>query len=192
MGDRKQQILNEALGILVSKGYASLSMRAVARASRLTLGALQYHYSTRVELVQALAMWIAEVTEASFEAYRQKHTDPRDLHAMVDFMLEDHVGDALKVDLLGPQLWAMALVEPAIQDVLDDLYDDYLQVIEQGLRQLGVSTPRADAIVIMSMMEGLGLFVGDGRRWQKDASAAVAAIHGLLESRYGKSSGAIE
>ena len=41
MGDRKHQILNEALEILVTQGYAARSTRAVARASGLKLGALQ-------------------------------------------------------------------------------------------------------------------------------------------------------
>lgn len=44
MSGRKQQILQAAIDIIVDQGYASLSMRAVARASDVKLGALQYHF----------------------------------------------------------------------------------------------------------------------------------------------------
>jgi AcrR family transcriptional regulator len=59
MTDRKREILQEAVNIIVTRGHAGLTMRAVARASGLKLGALQYHYPTRIDLVRALAEWIA-------------------------------------------------------------------------------------------------------------------------------------
>ena len=46
MSERKQQILQAAVDIIVDEGYGSLSMRALARASGIKLGALQYHFRT--------------------------------------------------------------------------------------------------------------------------------------------------
>ena len=58
-------------------------MRAVARASGLKLGALQYHYPTRAGLVCALATSIAGQTASNVEVYcQQAHTDDRGLHAL--------------------------------------------------------------------------------------------------------------
>ena len=186
MSERKQQILHETVLLLVTEGHVGCTMRAVARASGLTLGALQYHYPTRIDLIRGLAHWIATQTEANFARYQQHpDTDPRDLHAMVDFLLEDPLAQTYDLDTLFEQLWAMALVEPIIRELLDTLYAAYLHEIEARLQACGVETPRADALVILSMLEGVSLFVGRGRPWQGDAAAAVTAIHGFLDARYG-------
>lgn len=185
MGDRKAQILKEAAHLLVSRGYAGLTMRAVARASGLKLGALQYHYPTRLDLVSALAEWVANQTTANFESYReQATTDPRNLHALVDFLLADPLAGVLDLETLFEQLWAMALVEPVIRELLDALYEQYLVFIEDILRETGVEEPRPDALVIMAMLEGLTQFVGHGRRYSAHAEASVASIHAFLEARY--------
>ena len=186
MTERKEQIIHEAIQLIVTQGHAGLTMRAVARASGLKLGALQYHYPTRLSLIEALATWLGEETAANFEAYRgAESTDPRGLHALVDFLIDDPLADAFDLDTLFEQLWAMAHYEPPIRSLLDELYTHYLGFIEDELEALGVKTPRPEALVIMSMLEGLPLFVGKGRRWQRDAKASVKAIHRFLEARFG-------
>ena len=153
MSERKQQVLREALNILITRGYGALSMRAVARASGLKLGALQYHFKTRGDLVRALATWVTEETAAGFAAYRAEHAEEPELLVIVDYMLEDRVGERLGVDELFIQLWAMALVEPVIREVLDQVYEVYLDYIEGCLTQMGVGSPRADALVLMATLE---------------------------------------
>ena len=184
MTERKEQILAAALHILVTRGYGALSMRAVAAASELKLGALQYHYKTRADLVRALATSVAQQTAAGFEAYRLQHQDDPELLVIVDFMLEDHIGDSLNVDILFTQLRAMALVEPAIRDVVDRLYADYLAHIEKCLVQMGVADPRADALVLMATLEGLGIFVGQSAQWEDHAAQSIAALRSTLRARY--------
>ena len=58
MAKRKQQILETAIEIIATQGYAKLTMRALARASGMKLGALQYHFRTWDELLVALATYI--------------------------------------------------------------------------------------------------------------------------------------
>jgi AcrR family transcriptional regulator len=187
MTDRKREILQEAVNIIVTRGHAGLTMRAVARASGLKLGALQYHYPTRIDLVRALAEWVAEQTALNFEAYlQQENTDERSLHAMVDFLIEDPLNHAIDLNTLFEQLWAMALVEPVIRALLDEMYGAYLAFVEQQLSEMGVDDPRPDALVIMSMLEGLSPFVGPGRRWHEHAESCVASIHAFLDARYEK------
>ena len=53
MSGRKQQILQSAIHIIAEEGYGALTMRALARASDLKLGALQYHYPTRDDMLRA-------------------------------------------------------------------------------------------------------------------------------------------
>ncbi|MDC0640728.1 TetR family transcriptional regulator [Porticoccaceae bacterium] len=46
MSERKQQILQAAIEIIVNQGYGNLTMRALARVIGIQLGGLQYHFST--------------------------------------------------------------------------------------------------------------------------------------------------
>ena len=183
--DRKAQILREAVGIIASEGYGSLTMRALARASGIKLGALQYHFRTWDDLLRALAAYIGDAYRASFETqvFAGEASGLRDI---VRFVLDDLPGPELQADRLFPQLWAMARVEPVMEELLDEIYAEYLRQLEERLVEAGSSAPRAEALALMSLMEGSTLFVGRGRRWADDADAVRDAAFAFIDARYGK------
>ncbi|MCP4805206.1 MAG: TetR/AcrR family transcriptional regulator [Proteobacteria bacterium] len=185
MSTRKQQILQEAVEIVASLGYGALSMRAVARASGIKLGALQYHFRTREDLLRALTAYIAETYRTSFEALHQR-PDVASLREVVGFVSEDAAGKGLHADRLFPQLWAMALVEPIMEELMDSLYEEYLTLFEELVSERGAESPRAEALALMGLLEGLTLFVGRGRRWSDDAPAVGEAVYALIDARYGE------
>ena len=59
MTDRKREILQAALELIADEGYGGLSMRALARASGMKLGALQYHFRTWEDMLRGLVNFIA-------------------------------------------------------------------------------------------------------------------------------------
>jgi AcrR family transcriptional regulator len=184
LSDRQEQILRTAIEIIASKGYAALTMRGLARASGLKLGALQYHFRTWEDLLRALALYIKDAYRRSWEVLYRSVEEP-DLQDIVRFILDDPVDSALRYDRLFPQLWAMAQVEPVMAEKLDELYTVYLEKLEERLTALGSRTPAADALAIMSLLEGTIVFVGNGRRWANHADAVRGAVRELLEARYG-------
>jgi AcrR family transcriptional regulator len=184
VSDRKQQILEEAIGIIASEGYGKLTMRALARASGMKLGALQYHFRTWEDMLRALAAYISEAYRASFEALRSDK-EALSLRDIVKFILDDVPGSALQADRLFPQLWAMARVEPVMETLLDDIYVAYLDKLEKRLINMGSTAPRAEALALMSLMEGATLFVGSDRRWANDANAVRDAALAFVDARYG-------
>lgn len=185
VSDRKQQILGEAIGIIASQGYGKLTMRALARASGMKLGALQYHFRTWEDMLRALAAYIGETYRRSFEALKSD-ADELGLRDLVQFILDDVPGSALQSDRLFPQLWAMAQVEPVMATLLDDIYVEYLEKLEKRLISLGSSAPRADALALMSLLEGATLFVGRDRRWAADGTAVRDSVLALVDARFGK------
>ena len=186
MSSRKQQILQQAAELIAFKGYAAFTMRAVARESGLTLGALQYHYRTREALLRALVDYIAHQYRVSLQTYLSEIDEKVPvLQAILDFAIIDPAEDLLHGDRLFPQLWAMSLVEPIVKELMDALYDEYLLFIEACLREQGVVEPRADALALMAMFEGFTLFSGRGRRWEGDAPATIEAIRSLISARFG-------
>jgi AcrR family transcriptional regulator len=184
LSDRKQQILQTAIDIIGSEGYGALTMRGLARASGMKLGALQYHFRTWDDLLRALASYIEDAYRQAWEALYLNDEEPS-LRALVSFIINDPAGSALSGDEFFPQLWAMAQVEPAMAEKLDQLYGVYLEKLERRLTTLGSRAPYADALAIMSLLEGAMVFVGSGRRWADHRDAVGDAIRELLEARYG-------
>jgi len=184
VSDRKQQILQEAIGIIASEGYGKLTMRGLARASDMKLGALQYHFRTWEDMLGALAAYIANTYRHSFEALKQD-VEVLSVRDIVKFIFDDVSGSALQADRLFPQLWAMARVEPVMDRLLDGIYVEYLDKLEKRLVGMGSKTPRAEALVLMSLIEGSTLFVSSDRRWAKDFEAVRDAALAFVDARYG-------
>ena len=184
MSERKQQILQTAIEIIADEGYGSLSMRALARASGMKLGALQYHFRTSKEMLRALVDYIAESYRRSFDSLRNQD-EPPGAREMVMFILEDAAGEALLGDRLWPQLWAMQQVEPLVSDLVEDVYAKYITTLEEALEVAGSSAPRAEALCLMSLLEGAMIFMGSGRRWEGDAKAFGDTVLEFVDNRYG-------
>ena len=182
--DRKQTLLQTAIEIIATQGYAKLTMRALAKSDGIKLGALQYHFPTWEALLTALAQYIGDSYESSFSALKDKPGGV-DLDELVLFALDDIPGTFLHSDNLFPQLWAMAQVEPVMAEMLDAIYTKYLSRIEDCLVALKHPTPRAEALALMSLIEGSTVFVGANRRWHKDAAAFETTILEIIRSRYG-------
>jgi len=184
VSDRKHQILNEAIKIIATEGYGKLTMRALARASGMKLGALQYHFRTWEDMLRALAAHISNTYSQSFAALTAE-TDALGLRDLVKFIFDDAPGFKLHSDRLFPQLWAMARVEPVMETLLDDIYVEYLEKLEEWLVDMGSPEPRAEALALMSLLEGSTLFVGSDRRWAGDAEAVHEAVLAFIDARYG-------
>jgi len=183
---RKQQILQAAIELVADEGYGSLSMRALARASGMKLGALQYHFRTWGDLLRALVDYIAEEIRQAFES-RKLHEGSPSVAEIAAFMLDDSAGtgEGLLGDRLWPQLWAMEQVEPVVSDLLEEVYAEYLEILERAMEAAGIESPRAEALCLMSLLEGESLFTGKGRRWEGDREAVRETILKLINERYG-------
>ena len=184
--DRKTEILRAAIELIADEGYGSLSMRALARASGIKLGALQYHFRTWDALLVALVAYIESEIIAAFES-GVGELEQADVRDMVEFMLDEHVGtsDGLFSDRLWAQLWAMEQVEPLVSDLLEEVYAKFHGLLEVRLVKRGAAEPRAEALVLLGMIEGESLFAGSGRRWAKDRPAVRRSILQLIDERYG-------
>ena len=183
--DRKTEILRQAIELIADKGYGSLSMRALARASGMKLGALQYHFRTWDILLTELVNYIGAEITLAFETGGWSGDDAS-IPDLVEFMLDEHVGtlDGLFSDRLWAQLWAMEQVEPLVSDLLEDVYAKFLLILETKIAACGVKQPRSEALAIMSMVEGESLFMGAGRRWMTDRSSVRKVILSFVAQRY--------
>ena len=185
MADRRTEIVEAAIALIVDEGYSSLTMRALAREVGMKLASLQYHFRTTDELMQGVVNHIGDTYDQSFEALR-RDSEIITARQVVGFILEDEPGKAICGDRLWPQLWAMQDVEPLVSDLVENIYERFLEVLEGSLHQAGSSMPRVEALCLMSMLEGTTIFVGEGRRWQKHAIDVTEAILKLTENNWGR------
>ena len=183
MSERKLQILQTAIKIIADSGYGSLTMRALARESGIKLGALQYHFRTREVMLRALVTYIAAEYKKNFQLVNLD-TDSLDIDELLTFLLIDPVEGLFQEDRLWPQLWGMMLVEPLVADLVDDIYREYIQIFEKMLERSGSNAPRAEALLIMSMVEGTTLFIGKGRPWSDDNDAVLDSVREFVKGKY--------
>ncbi len=184
MSERKQQILQQAIQIIAREGYGKLTMRALAKASGMKLGALQYHFATREALLQALTEAIAGNYAASLAELEQQQ-DSLTIRDVVQWYLQDTSGARFESDWLWPQLWAMGRVEPQMQVLLNDVAGRAVALFEHYLTQAGSKNAHAEALAIISLAEGSTLFVGTGSPWEADADRLVETVLEIIENKYG-------
>ena len=185
MSERKQQILQAAIDIIVEQGYSSLSMRALARACGLELGALQYYFKTWKDMLRALVGYIIEQYQKTFESMKVKK-ESLGINEIMDLLRAEPAGGTLQVDKLRSQLWAMGQVEPLVADLVEEIYAQYIQTLEELLKAAGSKSPRAEAICLMSVVEGPIFFLNDGKRWHGDAEAVQKTLREFIDANYGK------
>lgn len=185
MTERQQEILQIAIEMIANEGYAALTMRALAKASGMKLGALQYHFRTSDDLLRALVNYISQAYDHAFNAL-QDRGEPPSLGETVAFVLDDKAGEALCGDRLWPQLWAMQQIEPLVSELVEDVYASYIATLEKALIVVGSSAPRIDALWLMSLLEGTTIFLGGGRRWEDDAQAVRDRILEIINDTYGE------
>lgn len=184
--ERRREILQIAIEIIADEGYSSLTMRSLARASGMKLGALQYHFRTWEELLRALVGLIEEQIKNNWSD--RGLDDDATTYDIAAFMLQEtsSPSDILLSDRLWPQLWAMEQVEPTVSDLLEEVYAEYLKFLMNSMEKAGVDSPHCEALCLMSMLEGESLFTGKGRRWEKDRDLVRDTILKFVENRYGK------
>ena len=60
----------------------------------------------------------------------------------------------------------------------------YLDILEEGFADAGSHAPRAEALALMSMVEGSAIFLDRGCRWARDAKAVRDTVYGIICANY--------
>jgi len=185
MSARKEQILLEAVRIIAEEGYSSLSMRALARASGLTLGAMQYHFPTWEDLLRSLADHIGDKYWTAHSESSQDSESPTLLET-VQFILDDAPGTELESERLFPQLWAMAQVEPVMKELLGNIYGRYTQILGEALAAEGIANPQIYALGLMTLLESTTIFIElhptSSKTKERERECIMAFVNSILSS----------
>jgi hypothetical protein len=75
-----------------------------------------------------------------------------------------------------------------VSDLLEEVYAEYLEILEKAMEAAGVESPHVEALCVMSITEGESLFTGQGRRWEGDRTLVRETILKFIDEKYGKNS----
>jgi AcrR family transcriptional regulator len=120
--DTPAEILRAARKVLVSVGYARLTMRAVAGQAGLTVGNLAYHFPSKRGLVRALILSLVADYQAKSNEYLRSvgHRRRGGFAGLLRWLVEDSV--SAETSRLFRELWVMALHDEVIAEAMDRFY----------------------------------------------------------------------
>lgn len=188
--DRRQEIAEAARSVLIREGAGGFTLRAVADQVGIKLASLQYHAPSKAELLHLMTTDSVARYRAVLEGYiSNPNADPRTtLREALEWLLgpESDWNDIARFEV---QLWALADIDAAASDALDDymdLYRDFLAVLIARLRpELSEKQLALRAAVVASLIEGSVLLIGPTRPHRPELTdlrpELVEAAMGIVE-----------
>ncbi|MBL1073410.1 TetR/AcrR family transcriptional regulator [Nocardia sp. 2] len=155
----RKALIEAALQVIKQEGYAAASTRRVAAAAGVSLGAMNYHFATRHDMVAAAFDDVFQRTTVEFEAEITRLRDAGEdrIGGFLDSFWEIWRSDLFTV---WAQLWVAATGDPELYDVLSP--------VEQRLTE-----------AMRSIMVGLAPADLPPKLWLRRVSLATDAMRGL-------------
>jgi AcrR family transcriptional regulator len=157
----RERILEAAIEVLKSDGYAGLTMAKVAARAGESKPLVAYHYGSKQGLVQAAGRAIAEmITEAVLDAVDGASTVEkvtRGIAVGIDRLLDQDE----RLARVYYDLAAVSVVDPEVRDTITEVNEGWQQVLVGLLRDAEDGPPpakaRALALMINAGHQGLVL-----------------------------------
>ena len=148
----RARVMEAAIALMAERGFAALTLQAVADKAEVRYGNLTHHYGTRDVLVDALLETLLDRYRAQFEALTATIAAAGDgsLRDVVGWLLDDAV--TLETGPVFLELWAMANHMPSVAAAMEELYDE---AVRACIKALGVSS---EAAVASGLRDALYLF----------------------------------
>jgi len=167
-----ERILDGAQKVLAHNGYPAFTMRRVANTAEISLGTLTYHFATKNELIKSLISRLLEGYLQQFENLLEIHEDPeKQVEKLVYWVMKDIAVDE-KTVAIAREIWAMALHDDAIRDIVDDFYDNLTEnlVIVLGQFRPDLNATAKWELVYLLVMLSEGTVVPYGTRRERTLS----------------------
>lgn len=169
------RILSAASTVLIDNGYHNFSLRRVADKAGIKVSNLQYYFSSKASLVEAMLNAEIQPYLDLFGEIRSQG-DPRDqLVEIVTTVISD-LGNK-KTTVFFPELWSLANHDETIDTLMDVMYSKYRDVLADIALDINPSLTKKQAkrlaLFFSSSMEGHTVFVGHQKPWNKELKNIV-------------------
>ncbi len=173
---RAEAIVVDAIQLITEEGYGEFSLRKVATRNGIKLASLQYHFKTKEVLLnavldQVLREYEERFTQGDAELYASIAPEQL-LEFTIDFVLED--AQRVESSNFFFQLWAMSCHEPSAAKIQEKIYAIYRKTFSELIQMLNPALSAAErnirSILIISMLDGLMLFISKGKSQKRYVS----------------------
>ncbi|ANS79875.1 Transcriptional regulator, TetR family [Serinicoccus hydrothermalis] len=178
------RILDAALDVVATRGLEATSVRTVAAAAEVSVGAVQHHFSTKADLLLAAMDRVAAGFQEEIRGRLERAAEPRE--ALREALLV--LACAHEEDSRPARVWAAFAARAAVDPGIGAEYAASWQQLETFLAELveavgaGESSARERAALLLALVDGLAIAraAEPGRMPAGRAGALVdAALDGL-------------
>ncbi len=160
-------MLEAALRIITTQGYAHVTMRAVAEEASVSLGTVTYHFPDKQVLIaEALEVFVGGVLTALSELAQRSGLNPvEELESLIRQHIETTLAPAPRA--FDFELWAFSEHDPQARRLLEQLQrrllDTYSKMIGAACPSLDHADAERRAALVISLIEGMTfLYPPDG------------------------------
>ncbi|MGC0336250.1 TetR/AcrR family transcriptional regulator [Streptomyces sp. SLBN-8D4] len=161
VAERREELLRAAIEQIEARGVAAVRIADVASALGVSNALVLYHFSTKEKLVAAAFTYAAEEDLARLRKLLGRRTSAlRRLRSAVRWYAPTGQAKGWRLWIEG---WAVALREPALQEVTRDLDRRWkaalTEVIAEGVAagEFRCPDPEATALRLTALMDGLAV-----------------------------------
>lgn len=128
---RKYQILDAALEVIVSKGYEGSSMTDIVNKSKMSKGAIYWYYSSKKEVYLALVNhWVHHYSPTLNLIIEDKQPASAQLKELFNYFIKQYETDQ-KVFKAVAVFWSLAGRDNEFKEKFDKVYSEFLALIEK-------------------------------------------------------------
>ena len=128
---RKYQILDAALEVIVSKGYEGSSMSDIVKQSKLSKGAIYWYYSSKKEVYLALVNhWVHQYSPTLNLIIEDNQPASAQLKGLFDFFIKQYETDQTIFKAIAV-FWSIAGRDNDFKVKFDKVYSEFFKIIEK-------------------------------------------------------------
>ncbi len=161
---RKEQILDAALHVLVQNGYEQSRMDDVVKSSQLSKGAIYWYYKSKKEMYLDLVnFWVLRYSVILNHIVEEDAPPSRQLKDLFKYFIDQYETDPQPFIALT-EFWSMAQKDKEFKNKLQKVYTHFLELLENIIER-GVTSGefkkldvRMTALSIMVNIESINWF----------------------------------
>jgi len=161
---RKAQILDAALAVIVQKGYDNSRMDDIVASSKMSKGAIYWYYKSKKEVYLSLVNhWVHNYSAVLNHIVDTDRSASDQLRSLFQYFIVQYEKDPVVFKALL-EFWSMAGRDPEFNDKLQKVYSEFVNlistIIQQGMDNGEFKNLDVDitAMSIMVNIEGIMWF----------------------------------
>jgi len=161
---RKEQILDAALAVIVSNGYDNSRMDDIVATSKLSKGAIYWYYKSKKEMyLDLINFWVLRYSVTLNHIVEEDASPSQQLKDLFQYFIDQNESDPQPFVALT-EFWSMAQKDPDFRKKLQKVYTHFLELIDKIINR-GIQSgefkqvnSRITALSIMVNIESINWF----------------------------------